>query len=334
MTPRRVHEASLRPDRLELSRLFWAIAISIGLHLMFYGGYQLARTLQLQLPVWAQRVIDRVSALQTLQKQPERPPEREMSLIFVDVNPQLAVAEPPENTRFYSDKNSQAANPEMDRPTDVPKITGKQEDIIKAEDVNRARMERLQPAIPQTETEPQPEQLRLRTPQPVGDLAIAKPDTEPRKEEGTAEQARPRRLQEVRNQPNRNQLVGEKMKQEGGVNRLRIEAGFDAKASVLGGYDHAMIEAISQRWFDLLDTIRYSYDRNGKVVISFRLNHDGTVSDIQILENTVEEKLHGMLGFLCQKAVSEPAPYPRWPRDMRLTLGRDYRDLTFTFYYR
>jgi outer membrane biosynthesis protein TonB len=167
----------------------------------------------------------------------------------------------------------------------------------------------------------------------VGDLAIAKPETESRKGEGAAEQPRPRTLQEARARQSRNQLVGEKMRQEGGVHRLRIDAAFDAKGTPLGGYDHAMIEAITQRWFDLLES-RYNYDRNGRVVISFRLSHDGTVSNIRIEENTVEEKLDGMLAFLCQKAVSDPAPYPRWPRELRLTVGRDYRDLTFTFYYR
>ncbi len=334
MTGRRVYERSLRPDRLEISRLLWAIGISLVFHLFCYGGYKLGNKYHvwqaLHLPAWVEKVR-RLTALVEPKKQPLQSPEA--PLMFVDVNPQLASVEPPKNAKFYSNKNSEAANPDMDRETDVPKITGKQTDVVKAEDVNRSRFEPLQPAIPQAEKEQQPEEARPRTSQPVGDLAMAKPEMELRNGKGTAEQARPRTVQEALARQNRNQLVGQKMKQEGGVNRMRIAPSFDAKATPLGDYDAAMIEAISQRWFDLLDARNFSWDRYGKVVISFRQHYDGTVTDVQIVENTVDDHLHGMYGFLCQQAVSQPAPFQRWPVEVRRMLDKDYLDRHFTFFY-
>jgi hypothetical protein len=337
MTPRRVHEASLRPDRLEISRLFWAVGVSIALHLLFYGGYELGKKFDIwqavHLPDWLQKALVLGSGLDEERKQPPPPPQ-EVSLMFVDVNPQLASAEPPENPKFYSDKSSEAANPEMDQETDMPKITGEHTDVVKAQDVDRSKFDPLQPAIPQAEKEQEPEAARPRTPQPVGDLAIAKPETELRKDQGTAEQARPRTVREALSRQNRNQLVGEKMKQEGGVRRMQVDAGFDVMASPLGNYDLMLVEAVQQRWYDLLDAIKYSFDRHGKVVVSFRLHYDGKITDVQVLENTVDERKEGMLGYLCQKAILDPAPYPRWPTEIRRLIDKDHRDSSFTFNYR
>lgn len=338
MTPRRVHEASLRPDRFELSRLFWAVGVSIVFHLLCYGGYQLGRKFDvwevIRWPVWLQKVVAVVQPIADPSKQPQPEVMREVPLVFVDVNPQLAVPEPPKDTKFYSDKNSEASNPIMDRDTGAPKITGKQEEIIKAQDVERSKFDRLQPAVPKAEETREPEVARPRTPQPVGDLVMAKPETETRQDKGTAESARPRTVQEARARQSRNQLMGEKMKQEGGVSRLKIDPGFDVKASPLGNYDLVLIQAVEQHWQNLLDEIRFSFDRHGRVVVSFRLHHDGRITNAQILENTVDDRQEGILGLICQKAITDPSPYPRWPPEVRRELAKDYRDCSFAFYYR
>ena len=48
-----------------------------------------------------------------------------------------------------------------------------------------------------------------------------------------------------------------------------------------------------------------------------------------VMQNTVGD----LLGYVCQKAVMDPAPYAQWPTDMRAMVGLDYREITFTFYY-
>ena len=336
MTARPVSEASLRPGRLELSRLGWALGISLVFHLFCFGGYEVGRHFgfweALRVPAWLQKSKILASVLEEEKRAAQQPAEpqweRDPPLMFVDVNPQLATPEPPKNPRFQSSLNSQAANLDIDKESDVPKIAGKQTDIVKAEDVNRSKFDRLQPVFPQAETEQPAEQAKPKTPQPPGDLAMAKPETELRKEAGTAEKSRPRTVEEAKARKNRNQLAGEKMKQEGGVPRLGY-SGLDTKATLTGSYDAAFIEAVENRWFSLLDNMNYDGYRRGRVVLKFRLVFDGRITDMEVVENTVGESL----GLLCQKAILDPAPFERWPREVRRMVDKDFREIQFAFYY-
>jgi hypothetical protein len=131
----------------------------------------------------------------------------------------------------------------------------------------------------------------------------------------------------MRQQQN-NLMPGPKIKQDGGVRRRLEISSFDAKATPFGEYDRAFIEAVEQRWFDLLDRRQFALDRTGKVVLQFRLNYDGRITDMEIAESTVGETL----AYVCQLAVTDPAPYEKWPSDMRREVG-DSRNIQFTFYY-
>ncbi len=119
------------------------------------------------------------------------------------------------------------------------------------------------------------------------------------------------------------------MQQDGGVPRHAFTSSLDAKATPFGEYDAAIIEAVSQRWYDLLDSRRFAQDRNGKVMLRFKLKSDGSVIEVQTLENTVGD----LLGYLCQEAIEEAAPFAKWPPDMVRMIGANYREVTFTFYY-
>jgi hypothetical protein len=250
-------------------------------------------------------------------------------LVFVDVNPQLATAEPPRDAKFYSNRNSQAANPEIDFEADVPRISGEQTDIVKAEDVDRTPLDRLQPNFPRADREQPAELPKPSTPQAPGDLAMAKPELQLRESSGTSERARPRTIAEALRLQNRNQLAGRAMKQEGGVNRRVEFTALDAKATPFGDYDAAFIEAVENRWYNLLDNVSYDGYRRGRVVLRFHLNHDGRITDLEVVENSVGPTL----GLLCEKAVRDPAPFERWPREMRMMMDKDYRDIQFAFYY-
>jgi len=65
------------------------------------------------------------------------------------------------------------------------------------------------------------------------------------------------------------------------------------------------------------------------VTLRFHLNYDGSIADMKVLENTVGD----VLGYVCQKAVTDPAPFSPWPGEMRRLIGENYREITFTFYY-
>ena len=54
-------------------------------------------------------------------KERVRPKEEEMPLVFVDVDPSQATAEPPPETKYYSARNSKAANPDTSRDTLTPR---------------------------------------------------------------------------------------------------------------------------------------------------------------------------------------------------------------------
>ena len=108
-----------------------------------------------------------------------------------------------------------------------------------------------------------------------------------------------------------------------------LRSSLDVKATQFGDYDRELIEAVQQRWDELLDNHRYADDRTGKVMLQFKLKPDGTVIEMQTTDNTVGE----LLGYLCQEAIEEAAPFAKWPPDMVRMIGANYREITFTFYY-
>jgi len=321
----------LRLDRLDTTRLAWAFALSVALHLCCWGVYTLGNRYHvwenLRLPAWVRALTP---SFKKTARQEDKPLNREAQppLMFVNVNPSAATSEAPKDAKYYSDKNSLAANPEVDKDTDTPRITGKQEQVTKTEDVERQKISKLQPALPADESHLE-ERPRSRPPLALGDLTLAKPELNPRTDTGQADQQRPRTLAQAlaRQQPNR--TPGQKMKQAGGVKRHLDMASLDTKATPFGAYDAMFVEAVSQRWFDLLDSRDYASDGRGRVVLRFRLNYDGRITDMEVAENSVSETL----ALICQKAVLDPAPYEKWPTEMRLMVGEDFRKIQFTFYY-
>jgi hypothetical protein len=69
----------------------------------------------------------------------------------------------------------------------------------------------------------------------------------------------------------------------------------------------------------------------GRVVVKFHLQHDGRITDFEVVENTAGE----LQAYGCQKAVIRDLgqPYDPWPPSLRKTTAKDYRELRFTFYY-
>jgi hypothetical protein len=322
------------------------LAFSLLLHLTLVGSVELAYRLG-----W---LDDRRLWLGLRERKPdealkananrEKPPE-EVPLVFIDVDPAQASPEPPKEAKYYSSRDSAAANPEPQVDSDVPRIGGTQDQVPKTIDSAQSQPTPLDPAPP-----PPPETAKSEgnppepAPKPAvgqlpGDLALAKPGEKagsggsksapekPEPEEPKPARPRPRRLASVR--PQRSEIAGEKMRQEGGVRRMAIESSVDARATPFGAYDAAIIAAIQQRWYALLDERSYALNTAGKVVLTFRLNSDGRVTEMRVHENEVSE----ILAFLCQRAVLDPAPFAPWPSDLRRLVGADHREVRFTFHY-
>ena len=320
----------MRLDRLEANRLVWACVISVALHLLVWGTYEGGRKLgvwqALRVPAWMQKLANVLTPPKV--QSAFVPKETEPPLVFIDVRDSQAVTEPPKNAVGYSDKNSVAANPDSNKDTNLPKIDGKQEQVVRTENADRKPFDKLMPSAP-PQPDPPKEEERAQPETPTGDLAFSKPDTKLRPDTGTAERTKPRTLTEARLRNPASQLPGEKMKQDAGTRKMDLNPGFDVKASPFGAYDRAFIAAVSQRWYDLLEARNYAGYRQGKVAVEFRLNYDGRITEMRTVENTVTDTL----SYLCQKAVLDPAPFEKWPREMRLMIGEDSRKITFTFFY-
>jgi hypothetical protein len=318
-------------------RLAVALALSLLIHCVGYVTWRVAPAVASFAKAFIARAFPEYTPRRELAPAPKPPPpQQETALTFVEVDPALAAAEPPKETKNYSTHNSVAANPEP-KKADVPKIDGTQTKILRVADNPAPQPKPLAPTPPKPEPRPEPkaekppEPEKAKPSQPIGDLAMAK--TEPVKKPDTGSAAteqkrqRPRTLREV---AQRNpSLAGQKTLQEGGVQRHGHISMVDAKASAFGEYDYAFIRAVEQRWYQLLDDNQYLLDRQGKVVLEFRLHFDGRISQMQVAENTVGD----ILSLLCQKAILDPAPFPKWPTPMRQAIHADYRDVRFTFYY-
>jgi outer membrane biosynthesis protein TonB len=320
---------SLRLEQAESSRLAWAFTISLALHLLvagtYYGGRKYHLWENLHWPSWLRQVQALAEALKKKVNPQVRP--NEAPLMFVDVSPAQATVEAPKEAKFYSDKNSRAANPDSKVDSNIPRIDGKQKDVPKAEDIPRKEFAPLQPARPVQAQEAQPE-IKAKPVQAPGDLTMAKPEPTPRQDQGEARQARPRTVQEAKARQQSSRIPSQKMNQEGGVKRHLEISSFDAKATPFGAYDAALVEAISQRWFSLLDQRDYASDGRGKVVLHFTLHYDGRITDMDVAESTVVD----ILSLICQKAVLDPAPFAVWPDEMRRIMG-ETRNIQFTFFY-
>lgn len=316
--------------------LLLALVISVCLHAVLYGTWKAGQHWGWWDALnWKPRVR---SARNATENQSSFDQSRALPpMMFVDINPMTENVEPEKDTPYYSDRASRAANPLTERQEDVPLFTGTQQEMVRTHDVIPTKAVPLEPAAPKPQPEPLPEpklETEPETSAPKGDLLLAKASETPKPEEPKPdpEPPRPRTLKEAmaRMTPEEaSALAGRKMRQDGGVRRLDLFSSLDVRSSPFGEYDRAIILAIQNRWYDLLDMRGFSSGRGGRVVLSFRLHYDGRITDMQVIESSVDD----ILSLLCQKAILDPAPYERWPSDMRRMIGENFRDVKFTFYY-
>jgi hypothetical protein len=293
--------------------LVTAFAISLVLHLVIFGTWRMGKYAG-----WWNQQATWILKLTKKSKPALSPAEfekllaaqqpKEIPMTFVEVDPRSSAVEPPKDAQYYGVQNTRAANPEAALDTLKPKIDGNQDKMMRLADNQKSRAQPLQPAPPPEPADIQPKQDPGNT---INDAI--KVHTRPK----TLAAARQENLS----------LAGNRTRQEGGT-RQRGRVSLDVKATPFGTYDAAFIAAVQQRWYDLLDSTHFT-QQAGKVVLEFRLTYDGRITDMRVNENEVGE----MLSLLCQRAILDPAPFPRWPSDMWRMVGKNYREVLFTFYY-
>ncbi len=112
-----------------------------------------------------------------------------------------------------------------------------------------------------------------------------------------------------------------------GVARIGVDA-FNVAASPFGEYDQKMVRAVQSRWYALIEEYAL-YERSGTVTITFEVHEDGTVHNLQRMENLVGD----LLASFCEKAILDSTPFEPLPDRLRLLLGNQPREASFTFYY-
>lgn len=348
-------DINARLENLAANSIARALAISLIFHFLLFSSLELAYRLgwmkqsvlaSLKLTSRSKPDLRRLNEL----KKNNPPAARQIPVVFVEVDPAQAVEESPKDSEYYSTHNTRAANPDTKVDSNKPKITGAQDKVAKTTDTARSKPLPLPPeppaekqaAVERPKAEPQPLQPKpaeasAKTGSQPGDLTFAKPadvpklNPEPEKvqvaENAGPPRVRPRTIAAALQQ--QGLLAGEKMKQDGGMKRFSIAEGLDVKASPFGSYDGAIIAAIQKRWYDLLDERDFARGHVGKVVLTFRLNSNGSITEMRVAENEVTD----ILALICQRAVLDPAPYAPWPNDMRRLVGADYREVKFTFHH-
>ena len=306
---------SLRWSRLEKRWLLVALAYSLIFHILGLSTYYIGVRQHWWQPVKL------LSALSKIPPSPKPPPAnpQEEQVVFVDVSHEEKT--PPKKAKYYSSKNSQAANPDTSKDSNQPKIEGKQT------------------LMPKTETAQRPTKLAFATPAPMALRGITPTTTPAPTERGDLDLAqksadgknqpqppqRPRTLKEAQQNLN----PGEAMKQEGGVRRRFDAPTLDVKSTLTGQYDKQIIDAVTEKWYAMLDSGHFAQDRTGKVIVHFKLKYDGTILEMSTAENTVGISL----AYVCREAIAEAAPFGAWTSDMRHAIGANFREVSFTFYY-
>jgi len=332
------------PERNETNSteklLLRALILSVLLHLLIVSVWREGKAQgwwrDLALPRWMQRVSKAMMPLAPKKPAVDQPSQSQLT--FVEVDPALATPEPPKKPMFQGAKNTLAANPEIKVPSEMPNIDGHQEKYLKTTENAKPTPQTAAPTpLP---SPPQPQvTARENTPKKSytpGDLAMVRPSD--KQQEGKTDAAagdqtqaqpqpaheKPRTIAEAlakRGNP------GQLTRQIGGVGRISPESTLDVKGTPLGDYISRMVKVVQSHWDQLL--VDQTPDVTGKVVLHFQLHPDGRVTEMKMVQNEVTD----LLEATCERAVLEPAPYEKWPREMRLGLPSDSYDITFTFYY-
>jgi len=350
-----------------------AIVVSLLLHGLTFGVYQnreaLAR-IRLFKPVIEK--FARATSAPPAQRAPavpviqfvDSPPPAEPPVpapppkpnIFIETDERQATTEQPPNTPYYSDRATLAANPE--NPTgkagDTPYLAGEETRMMSTENVPVPRPGAPAAAPPAPPSPPPAAPAEARPPAPAekppvlaqSGLRVVEQQRQSeiqRQEnirntarlgpETTAADARPPvppqppAAPAISSPTGREIAAGKSRLVAAGVDRTGVAA-FNVAASPFGAYDRKLIQAVQSRWIALIE--RYGvYERAGTVTLSFLLSDDGKVANLQRKENSAGE----MLALFCEKAITDAAPYDPLPDQLRPLVGKEPREVNFTFYY-
>src|SRR5262245_47697198 len=89
-------------------------------------------------------------------------------------------------------------------------------------------------------------------------------------------------------------------------------------------YDQSVVKSVYGRWRELLND---APPAKGAVVAEFVLHEDGSISRLRLVSSDVSPRLDE----ICQQAILEMAPFPKWTPEMRAEIGADFRVIRIKF---
>ena len=111
------------------------------------------------------------------------------------------------------------------------------------------------------------------------------------------------------------------------TNAVRLIPSLGIKESQFGAYYKALLRAVEGRWVSLLEQGDSGQQKAGAVVLEFKLHQDGRVTDMKVLDSTVNKPLC----LICEKSVLDPCPFAPWPNAMQQSIGAEPCTLTLAF---
>ena len=297
-------------------------------------------------------------------------PKERVAKQFMETDPSQVTGEKPRDAKYYSDKSTVAANP--NNPTgktgDTPYLNGSETRLPNTLDVpspsgvsapaimqpgspGSAGATKATPRIveeppqPKPPVQPQPKaQEQPKEVAPVGlkmveeqKVAMApKPTPQPQVVTGetvpevpAADAARPGAPAMVSDPgvAGREIVARKAHLTVAGVSRDGVAA-FGVEESPFGAYDKKLIKAVQSHWYALIDRFGM-YESAATVTVHFQLLDDGQVQDVKTIDSTGRE----ILSLFCEKAIIQSGPFDPLPENLRALVGKEPREISFTFYY-
>jgi len=140
---------------VERNPLVAALVLSLVIHVGVYSGWELGKHLGWWKyhPAWLMNFTRWLAKPNVAKARANKTPESPViPMTFIEINPETATAEAPENAKYYSSKNSKAANPDP-KDQQAVKVDGKQDQIARLMDNDKPKPFPLQPSPPKPPVE-------------------------------------------------------------------------------------------------------------------------------------------------------------------------------------
>jgi len=303
-----------------------AFAVSLALHLAVIGGGELTQRFRSwKHGPWNQRLK------LAEQKHAEIPPatrrnplttdSRDATLVLVDIDPIPVPTEASKATKPAQTRNTEP------KPVDLVATQTKL-----APTVSAVQSQSITPPPPNSETTDPSSQGDLSLVDPRSEKLQAKPiiatNAAQASKPATPDDQRPQGISSAAAGAVKPVGVSEKPAPPT-VLPPRPTLAIDVKAGPFSAYDTALVAAVQKRWYELLDERKSAREGKGRVVVEFRLKYDGHITDLKVTYREVDD----ILSLICQRAVTDPAPFAAWSRELRRIAGANSRSVRFTFVY-